>query len=61
MITVCVRFDCVKYNGVHEAGDDSDDDGDHRATYSLGIAMLVFLPLAPARARDFATSASWGR
>ena len=48
MITVCVRFDCVKYSGEHEAGDDSDDDGDNRVTYSLGIAMLVFRIRSPA-------------
>ena len=48
MITVCVRFDCVKYSGEHEAGDDSDDDDDNRVTYSLGIAMLVFRILSPA-------------
>ena len=48
MITVCVRFDCVKYSGEHEAGDDSDDDDDNRVTYSLGIAMLVFRIRSPA-------------
>ena len=42
MIAACVRFDCVKYSGGHPAEDDSDNDGDNRATYSLGIAMLVF-------------------
>ena len=48
MITVCVRFDCVKYSGEHEAGDESDDDDDNRVTYSLGIAMLVFRIRSPA-------------
>ena len=48
VITVCVRFDCMKYSGEHEAGDDSDDDGDNRVTYSLGIAMLVFRIHSPA-------------
>ena len=48
VITGCVRFDCIKYSGERAAGDDLDDNGDNRATYSLGIAMLVLraLPFA---------------
>ena len=48
VVTVRVRFDCVKYSGEHEAGGDSDDDGDNTVTYSLGIAMLVFRISSPA-------------
>ena len=50
MITVCVRskFDCVKYSGEHEAGDNSDDDDDNRVTYLLGIALLVVRIRSPA-------------
>ena len=51
VITVCVRFDCMKYSGEHAAGDDSDNDSNNRATYTLGIAMLVFRISSSAFAR----------
>ena len=40
VITVCVRFDCVKCSGEHEAGDESDDDDDNRVTYACERSHL---------------------